>query len=680
MAAESHILDGLNLADGGFVIADTPVFVPAPPRLDWVGGVDSDGTIPVDAGRSDNATLTLPLRVKQQATADLAWQKVGLLVAKLEASRRSRDGLTHLWRPKEMTSTWELTVRSGEIAEFPMNDRDAMLGYLRRMHRITIVLHCDPFLYRQGEIVEYLEVTSSDPVLSILLANVPGHVDAEAIVTVTDAATQARGHVEGGLGPNSAAPLLIDSASLVTGGFAGTATTRTGAYSANGVIRATLAPLPQAVCGTGDLGHVGAHLAKARVWASSTDVGVRLAYRTGDGDYSFTPWLTPQVGGDFCEVDFGPLTIREVTAGTQKWDGRIEAKSATVGDTLDADYIEVLPADRRWKLRSPYAYRAGVMVAYDDFGGSGPGVALHGLAAQVGGPWATAGAATDFFTADEPEPLDGDTTVVRSTTSDGGVFRRAVLGTTSYTDTEVGTGVGVGGALSAIASGPTMSVMARHIDASNHLLGYLNHEFFPGVVGGTHAWTLTIKKVVAGTATVIAYMTALHTAAIGPKSHRLRMVCFASGRASLDLLDRTSDVPLASIAVVDSALATGGALASGTPGIADSNSSGVATDRWYDNVYVAIPPAEPLVINQGRSLEIRHDSCERQSADGLTWGTVMPRGGRVYVPCAGPEAGVTRLWTKARRNDIDVVADSQVADSTKLKVAVRPRYRLPTNP
>jgi hypothetical protein len=392
---ELHVLDGLDLTDEDtFQIADTPVFTPAPYRLDMVGGPDSDGTIPVDEGHSDNSTLLLPLRVIKQDTADLAWGAVTQVVEKLEACRRSPTGLAHLWTPKDSADTWEMTVRSGQVTEFPMGDRDAAMGYLRRSPLITILLTCDPFLYRDGELITYSEVTSSEPVFSILLEDVPGHVSAESTVTVTDMATQARRHVEGGLGANTDA-LLVDSAAggLETTGFAGSLTTRTGMYGAN-VIRATLAVQSQAICGTGDLEHIGVLRPKARVWASSTDVRLRLAYRTGDGAYSYTPWIAPPVVDAFYEAPFGSITIREVTAGAQQWDGWIEAYSLVPGDTLDVDYLMPLDAERYWTIAANYRLQSGLLVARDEFTSTSGG--LNGETAPTGGTWATSGATTDF--------------------------------------------------------------------------------------------------------------------------------------------------------------------------------------------------------------------------------------------------------------------------------------------
>lgn len=664
---ESHILDTLDLADGVlFDLAEAPVFQRAQVRHDMVGGIDVDGSVPLDEGHYDNAVLTLPLMVQKQATADLAWNKVGLLVSKLQECARRARGLApieHLWTPKDATDTWILRVMSGEILEMPMDSRGANIGYLLRSPRLTVVLQCAPSLYRQGELINFTEVTSTEPVFSITLADVPGHVDAEATVTVTDNAIQSRRHIEGGLGPDSAAPLLIDSASLVTIGFAGAAATRTGAYSANGVVRAILAARVQAICGTGNLGHVGLHRVKARIYATSfinPPKRLRFAYRTAGGDYSYTPWVVLFVEDDFCEVDFGTIMIREVTQGAQQWDGRIEAYDSGPGAALEVDYIEVLPADLYWKVRTSYLYQAGLLVGRDEFTSITAATVLNGRVAPLGGTWVNNGAGADFVAADGP--LSTDETVKRTSSLDTN-YEFGILGSTTYIDTEVGADVytDVDGAVEPVS----MAVTARWVDANNY------------VSLGLENTLLNLAIIVAGSPLV-----SIASDIGGPANnwYQLRLVVYASGRAHGTLLN-AAGAELGTLSATHSSLATGGALDDGKVGLADANTGTiVGITRYYDNFYVATPTADPIALYSGQSIEFRHDSCERESADGLTWGVLSPSGGRVYVPCAGDSGGSTRLWTKARRNDVDVVADDNVADSTKLDVVLRPRYLWPTNP
>ncbi len=659
---ETHILDALELTDGVLELADAPIFQPGALRVDMVGGADSDGTVPMDPGHYDNSVLTLPLRAVKQASADDALHKLGLVVAKLEAIRRAPDGLVHLWTPKDATDTWELTARSGEIVDLPMDSRGDKIGWLLRAPRFTVVLSCDPFMYRQGELVTYGPVTSSLPVFSLTLDDVPGHVDAEATVTLTDAASQARRHVEGGIGEDSAAPLLIDSADLIP--LAASVTTRTGAYNANGVLRTTLAPQVQACVGTGNLGHVGVHRVKARVWATSTGTRVRLAYRTGDGTYSYTPWIAPVVANDFCEVEFGAVTMREVTNGAQRWDGRIEAYSAA-GDTLDADYIEVLSAQRWWKIRTPYLYQAGTLSAADDFTGAVASSALGGRALPVGaGSWATTGATTDLTA----QTGTLGTIFTRQTSGDSG-YRVATFGSAVYSAVEFGYDFRFGNP----AKQQIHGWRVRQAGAGDYLDCTLTHSDVTGL------WTASVVITISGTPATLLAATFLSAVLAPNTTHRGRVVIAPSGQGVFTIFAGTT-VVVGQWYFQHSALATGGALDDGTCALLDSNPGAQVVGQFYDNVYAAIPPLETIVCYLGRSIEIRHDACERESSDAATWATLSPRGGRAFVPCAGSEGRSTRLWGKARRNDIDGAADSSIADATTLVVTLRPRYRVPTNP
>ncbi|MEA2190744.1 MAG: hypothetical protein QOI73_865 [Solirubrobacteraceae bacterium] len=660
---ESHILDGLSFTDGAvFDLAEAPVLTIGALRLDWIGGIDTDGSIPLDEGHTDNATLLLPLRATRQSSPDMALHKAGLLISKLEATRQ-RGGLVDLWTPKGATDTWEWTVRNGEIVDVPMDSRGELAGYLINAPRFGVLLTGDPFVYRQGELIEYDEVTSSEPVFSILLEDVPGHVDAEATVTVTDTAGQPRRHLEGGMGLDGT--LLIDSAALdvTVGRFAATANSRTGNY-ATGTVRATLAPETQAICGTGALSHVGVYRPKARVWASSGDVRLRFAYRTGDASYSYTPWVTPPVEDDFCEVPLGVITIGKVTTGDQAWDGRIEAYS-TIGDTLDVDYLLILPAERSWSAAAVNSGAAGLIGGRDDMSGRTAAATLGGTAAQIGGSWATSGSTTDFAAADAPGT---DETVSRSAVSDSGTGRFAVLSTV-YTDCDAQIAFS-----STAATARAQGVIVRWTDANNYLRVVYDRQ---------SRRTVGIQAIVAGVPIVLGTLMSVADASVAAgfanAFHTVRVAVAASGQGTAYLMNAAGTV-LKTKTFYSAHLATGGALEDGKAGFIDYQSTVGANTRYYKGFSASTPPAEPLIVNANRSIKIRHDSCERESIDGLTWGIVSPRGGRVFVPCAGNAGRDTLLWGKLRRNNIDASSDAYIADEAAMSVALRPRYRLPTMP
>src|SRR4051812_12993694 len=129
------------------------------------------------------------------------------------------------------------------------------------------------------------------PIISTTLYGVPGDVPAEARLVVTEEASQVRRYAEygcesrylaeaaaanGGVAP----PLEIDSGSLVTSGFGGPSTTRTGSFNTN-VIRGSLFPTAIAVCGLGTQRHLGTYRVRARCYVSSTAVFTRLAWSEG---------------------------------------------------------------------------------------------------------------------------------------------------------------------------------------------------------------------------------------------------------------------------------------------------------------------------------------------------------------------------------------------------------------
>jgi hypothetical protein len=150
---------------------------------------------------------------------------------------------------------------------------------------------------------------------------------------------------------------------------------------------------------------------------------------------------------------------------------------------------------------------------------------------------------------------------------------------------------------------------------------------------------------------------------------RLRLSVFASGRAIAQVFT-FAGVLLAQTEFSTTALATGGTLASGKPGILDFNSAGSGRVRAYDDFAVTIPAAEPIALYSGRTLQIRYDDTIRDDATGTYTGRPPSyRGSRFLVP-----PGTSRVLAKARRNDVDTTTDGNVTDSTTIQVGTTPRY------
>lgn len=510
---------------------------------------------------------------------------------------------------------------------------------------------------------------SSQPNVSGMLANVPGDVPAEARVVLTDASNQARRFVEVGLEqryftPTTPSPLLIDSEDLVVTGFAGALATRTGGYRRSGAthdtVSATLLGQPIALCGTGVQPHVGTFRVKARIWATSTAEYWRLNWQEGDGPFRPNDWAVPIVAGDFSEIDLGLITVPLAKAGSQKWSGRIEAYTTTVGGEVgELDYLELIPAGEGYcKAEATYSYSPGAVTGHDEFTGTTAGNPLNARVAPAGGTWVTSGATTDFVFAD----VGSTEMVTRSTATDSGP-RFAILGASTPTDVEVGLGI--------VAASYTthVGVIARWTDASNYLRLDMEVDF------GTGASVLAIIKRIAGVDTTIARVTITGPAmAAAIANASMRLLAFASGMVVGEVLDALGNVIVGPITCLDTSVATGGTLASGKSGFSEFTVGG-SFARFYDNPYFAIPAAEPLVINAGRTIEFRSDDTYRQDSTGVYYGLQRPcRGSRIYVPPAGDKARTTRIMAKADRADLGVAADTPLGDILQMQVFVTPRY------
>jgi hypothetical protein len=137
----------------------------------------------------------------------------------------------------------------------------------------------------------------------------------------------------------------------------------------------------------------------------------------------------------------------------------------------------------------------------------------------------------------------------------------------------------------------------------------------------------------------------------------IRLIVFASGQFIASVLDATATATLASVSGTSSTLRTGG------------------ISRSYDGFIVAIPATEPIVLYSGRKLEIRHDSTERESSAGGTWGRPQSyRGSRFKVGPAGSENRTTRTVVLAHRNNLDAGGEWEpLTDQLTLEATFSPR-------
>jgi len=655
----------LAFGDWGFFTRSLEINPPSK-RLQWLAAKNGDAL--GDVPGYERRTITVRIQAAGAPTMDDALEQLGALTGKLQKAERTDGGIPLTWTPAGSTFTGTFYVLAGEVTGLPLEVSGDDAGWFVKRPTVTIRLDCKPFLY--GAEVTEAAVTNTDPMQIVTVSGVAGDVPAEGRLIVTDAATQNRSHVEWGSHAGTTAEtstdLLLDSDDLTITGYAGTGTTRSGAYdpgaAGNSVIRGTTSPGWVAMCSTGDQTHVGSYRIKARIWTNGAATQVRLSWRAGDAPHTSNAAVSPHVRSEWIEVDLGTIYIPTAVLGTQRWEGRVEFKDPTAGWIVDLDALWLVPSDRYGVARGPVLITTPTTFSAQDAFDQTAGV-LTGKTAPTGGVWAAAGDADDFSV-----EVTGKTAQrIAISDVDLNTGRYAISGAAAMTSMVVqgdvkATLLGVLGLPPA-----RWGVLARYVDINNYLIGAIDPSG-----GGGSGTRLVVYKRVAGTLTQLAALDAPQiTSGV---FHRLQLVAFASGYWAL-YYATASGLFEKQLSGVDSTLATGGALASGKPGLYDATgSSNPNNTRNYDN-FAAWAPTDNVVIYSGRLIEHRHDDTLRQNSTGTIYGRPPSyRGSRFYLTQAGGEAKVTRVAVKTRRNDIAGSADDNIADSTTAQVKWTPRY------
>jgi hypothetical protein len=190
------------------------------------------------------------------------------------------------------------------------------------------------------------------------------------------------------------------------------------------------------------------------------------------------------------------------------------------------------------------------------------------------------------------------------------------------------------------ASGVRPGVIARATDNSNFVAAYW------GATGDQ----LVVEKVVAGTVTTLGW--ADLSAPSVSVNHSITLTVRASGAWSATFNDT------ATASGTDSALATGGTLASGKSGIIDHCWSGVADTRTYSNFTVSTPGADATAVYQSQDLRFRQNEILREASGGDVYGTPF-QNSQPFQPELTPEGseGLTnRLLLGSSRFNPDLAS------------------------
>ena len=226
--------------------------------------------------------------------------------------------------------------------------------------------------------------------------------------------------------------------------------------------------------------------------------------------------------------------------------------------------------------------------------------------------------------------------VTRTTTVAEATPRFAILGATSYAATEAGVDVSIDTAV----EDKYAYVIVRWVDANNYAFLKLHLS--------AASDTMWLGVVVAGVETLIG---TAETRIDAGAFYSMRVVAFASGNIFGALLGSTGGT-LHSLGARHSSLVTGAALDDGKPGFADQSNGTQAATRTYDRFYAATPPAEPIALHSGQSLEVRHDTTLRKDSTG-TYAGAPPEyvGARFTIPNAGEPGrkarfAITATWRR----------------------------------
>lgn len=539
-----------------------------------------------------------------------------------------------------------------------------------QFNRVTFQLKftCRPYV-RADPVTLVSNATSSDPIQSISLSGITGSAPALVQATVTDTATQARDHLEVGLDADwdGSAALLIDSASLSTSGLAGSATTRAGAYSSSGVVRATLGPDAMAVAEATGLTHKGRHRVKLRGYGTGTGpIYVRIAQRTGNGSWSRNSWArVPAVDGWY-ELDCGIVSA----SGAGSLSLRVEARTSltTWVDTFDVDYLLMVPAYRYAKARGSVDTVATSLGARDQFNQSSGD--LNSKSADVGGSWTCSITGANGMAVESTGHTAQRT--YKSDTLGAGCMARvgSVLSGCSVQATV---------SMSAVSPTPTypattatFGVMARYSSGTSWVALVLQDAwqetsapYWYGPPFAQYGWQLAVvthNETLAATA-ISPYFAVTAT----PIS--LRLDVDAAG----NFIGTWQGVQM--LTGNDPTLATGGARDDGTCGLYDAYNSATNCTRKYDSYFasgISASTSYQHVVDASGAVILDDDSIARSD------GTRPPsfEGSYLTVPPAGRENRVHRLAVKLRRTDVDSGQDSNIADSQRVDVTVTPRYIL----
>lgn len=660
-------LDGFELQDGDTTLLRSITWNPARKKGDWVTSADSDGSVPAGEEHYENAEMECRVEFDTQATMDAALDLVGDLTAKFQKARRTEGGIVLTWTPPGSSLSCLVYVLDGEFTDIPKSMSGDDAGFYGNAPVVVFRLVCLPFLYDTEETL--LGTLTFDDPQGELVVTIGGDVPAIGRLKITDTDGVPRQWAEWGreAGTDLTYPLLIDSDDFVTSGYLGA--------DFGALVTAAVQNSPGVLFSTGPLEHIGPFNLRARLYAATADIRLRMAYRVGDGEWTTNAWVKPPVfgAGVFCEMDLGSLLIEKAEAGAQQAEIQIEGKTVGMaGDVVIFDFLRVLPTASHGTVEvSGIARTPRSFAAFDGFDQSAPSDNLTGKSIPTGASWTNVSGddGADFVLSPSFFPGHALRGVLADVNLDHG--RILTRGTANYTDITASVESFQSTTLGNVPSIIYRMGVAYVVDIDNLFLVCRT----PGVGAGSalhYVDTLSVFKRIAGTTTLIASAPS-SLSRYDPGATEITKD--AAGNWTARFYDGSTSGPvLAELSGQADDLKTGGALASAKIGLYDAfTASSPVTDRYYDNFAAAVPAESESVIYADQSLEISDQDIRRWDPTGTFYSEPKYRGSQFLLTQEGDEGFSNRIVASAKRRD-PAASDAAISDETRIDVYGRRRW------
>jgi hypothetical protein len=361
-AAEGLIIDPtsedatnaqLNINDGSSYVLlahDYPE-----PDLDpiYASSADTEGDIPISV-RPKNRVVSITVNIYGSSALDLD-QKIGVLSQKV--GKLNREG-----------GTFKRTTPSGLVIVFDVLPESSMPSVTfdktyqsRQKTTVSLRFTCKPY-GRGPESAGQAFSTTTTGDTSIVIASIGGDVNALGRALITEASTKDHWNARWGVrsqnyssAASAATAFEAESCTLLGGATVVTLTGSSGGGTNNAVQQATLTPNWQAMLSLQDVGgtyksHIGDYEVEVRCSRPTSNTGsVSMALEWAEGDFSkitrndAVVFAANEREGDFVIARLGQVHLSKAKKGTQRWDGRIIAKSTVTGDNLKLDRIRLVP-------------------------------------------------------------------------------------------------------------------------------------------------------------------------------------------------------------------------------------------------------------------------------------------------------------------------------------------------